>query len=243
MPDLSETETVGRGDEEGHVSHFHPFEQTTDAGCVLDTNMSNLHDAKVNALKGEHVVTESEKVIAKFCVEAPTVEIRDCLRQYAKTKSYDQLSKSFNIFPKKIIADTLHFLGVSKEWDSYLKNSCVRELIYRIQSLLPEECNICNQSYTIQKNDPPLLSCSICLQEVHRKCYLPILQARSLINTSDYTVLDIPGFHYFCSWCEKDLIPNNDTGLKKKKKGNTIEIGHSAVLPDLPVIPSFSVIV
>ena len=93
------------------------------------------------------------------------------------------------------------------------KSACVQDLIYRIQSLLPETCAICEESYTIKKDDPPFMSCSICKQEVHRECYSSLFTASNILN--------IPGLHYLCPSCEADLIPDEKSGLKKSVKIST----------------------
>ena len=54
---------------------------------------------------------------------------------------------------------------------SELKPSCSHGLIYRINSLMPEECGNCQETFIVKPTDPHLLSCSICGQEVHHKCY------------------------------------------------------------------------
>ena len=161
-------------------------------------------------------VTEITTTLARFCVDAPTTEVRDCIRQYKAEKTYKQLKTSFTAFSKPTIVQTLCFLGHDQtNWEDHLKASCIHELICRIQSLLPEDCIVCKESYTIQKTDPPLLSCSICRQEVHHKCYKPLLETgeSSLMN-----MLKIPGFHYLCPSCVDDMIPDKDDGLIKKKR-------------------------
>ena len=159
-----------------------------------------------------HEPTEATKVLAGLIVEAPIPEVRDCLRQYSENKSYKKQSIAFNVYGKQVIIQTLIFLGATdKNWDDHIKSACIHELIYRIQGLLPEVCAICNDTYTIHKDDSPLLACSICKQEVHRECYTPLLNGNQ-------NIADLPGFHYFCPSCEKDLIPEKDTGLKKGKK-------------------------
>ena len=160
--------------------------------------------------------SESTKVLARFCVDAPSVEIRDCIRQYSESKTYKQQTTSFNAYSKNVIVETLSFLGAThKNWNDHKKSACVHELIYKIQSLLPETCGICKDSYTIQKNDDQLLSCSVCKQEVHRACYTPLLKTGE--NSFSVAILKIPGMHYLCPTCEYELIPDENIGLKKKK--------------------------
>ena len=123
-----------------------------------------------------------------------------------------------------MIIETLEFLGAGhKDWNNEKKSTCVHELIYRIQSLLPETCAICKDSYTILKDDPRYLSCSVCKQEVHRECYMPLLKVceKNLVDT----IFNIPGIHYLCSSCEYDHIPDDAASLKRKKvTGNQTEL-------------------
>ncbi len=170
----------------------------------------------------QSVTTESTKILARFCIDAPSTEVRDCIRQYSEKKSYKQQAIAFNTFSKSTIIETLLFLGAKREWKDYVKDACVKELIYRIQCLLPEACAICKESYCFRKDDPELLSCSICHQQVHRECYLPLLKqtgdGSSLISEA---VLKVPGFHFFCPSCESNFIPKTDSGLKKSKLNGT----------------------
>ena len=163
----------------------------------------------------EKTVSLSTEILARFCVDAPSVEVRNCIRQYNENYSYKQQTTSFNTFSKQIIIDTLIFLGNNKKWNDHLKSVCVRELIYRIQCLLPEECGICKESYTINKNDPCLLSCRVCHQEVHKECYLPFLKTDTNDELLSEAIMKIPGFHFLCPSCEDNLIPKQDDGLKK----------------------------
>ncbi len=166
-------------------------------------------------------VTESTKILARFCVDAPTVEVRNCIRHYKENYSYKQQTNAFNTFGKQIIIDTLLFLGGNhKEWKDHLKSLCVRELIYRIQCLLPEQCGICKESYTISKSDPCLLSCRVCHQEVHKECYFPLLKSAANAPISD-ALLKITGFHFLCPSCENNLIPDQDEGLKKAMQSDS----------------------
>ena len=164
-------------------------------------------------------ISESIKVLSSFCVDAPTVEVRDCIRQYSASKTYKQQTSTFNTYSKNVLTATLEFLGVDKNWDQLKKSACVHELIYRIQNLLPETCAICNDTYTIKKDDSPVLSCSICKHEVHRECYLPLL------NSAVNNVSNVPGFHYLCPSCEEDLIPDEMLGLKKSVKLSVDNVG------------------
>ena len=70
----------------------------------------------------------------------------------------------------------------------------------------------CNEVYTVKKSDIHFLSCSVCRQEVHHKCYVPLL------SNDNGLIVNTPGFHYLCQSCEKDLIPGEEKRLKKQRQ-------------------------
>ena len=158
-----------------------------------------------------HHAAEVKKVIAQYIVDAPCNKVKDVLRLYSLQKSYKQQKAAFNTHSKADIIETLEFLGdTSRNWNNELKASCSHGLIYRINSLMPEECGICHETYIVKPSDTHLLSCSICGQEVHHKCY------KSFFDLQDDTgnplmdrILKATGFHFLCSECEDDVIPEN----------------------------------
>ena len=106
---------------------------------------------------------EIKEIIAGLCVDAPSNEVRKVLRLYKSEHTYKKQTTTFNSFPKKDIVQALVFLGGEQtNWDRYLKPACIKALIYRIQGLLPEECGICKEMYTVEKSDVHFLSCSVC---------------------------------------------------------------------------------
>ena len=69
-------------------------------------------------------VTESTKDLASYCAEAPSTEVRDCIRQYSLSKTYKQQSTSFNSYTKNVIIETLNHLGAKKKLES-IKKICM----------------------------------------------------------------------------------------------------------------------
>ena len=77
-------------------------------------------------------------ILADLCEEAgrKSTEIRDCLNTYKLNTPTKQLKCMFSQFKKPIIVDTLKFLNATDHnWDDYVKEACVHELICRVQNL------------------------------------------------------------------------------------------------------------
>ena len=115
-------------------------------------------------------------ILAELCVDAQStsVDIRNCLRSYDSNLTTSQLSSQFTQFDKKVLVQSLNFLGakpaVERSWDDYLKPTCVRELIVRIQNLLIDTCGFCNEYYATERTDKCYLKCCSCGQLAHLAC-------------------------------------------------------------------------
>ena len=157
----------------------------------------------------------------KSLQDAPKKEVRDIIRLFSPENTYKKQESVFNTHSKALIVETLVFLGDTQtNWSDYLKPACIQALIYRIQNLLPEECGVCKETYVVKKTDSRLLSCSICKQEVHHKCFQSILRNKDIMME----IYNTPGFHYLCVSCELSVIPQENCGLKKKKKKDLAKV-------------------
>ena len=131
---------------------------------------------------------------------------------YDPHKSTKQISKQIlSQCRKHTIVITLKYLGKPDQAQFNLK-TITHNLVCRIQNLFPDNCIICKEQYCITLSDPPFLSCEVCEQEVHKQCFQTLLgQNSSSININPQ---NIPGIHYICHVCEKEVIPqklNKDT--------------------------------
>ena len=200
-------------DEHEYVGTLSTGGETPEVTAVDSTPVNETAAELFPTMPASSNTEEIKEVIAGLCVDAPSAEIRKILRLYSPDHSYKRQTSSFNNFSKKDIVQALVFLGEEQtNWNDYLKPACTKALIYRIQSLLPEECGICNEVYTVKKSDIHFLSCSVCRQEVHHKCYI------SLLSNDNGLIVNTPGFHYLCQSCEKDLIPGEEKRLKKQRQ-------------------------
>ena len=174
---------------------------------------------------GSDVIDTSRKhedIIAELCTDAPSIQIRDCLRSYNPKNNIRQHKREFNKSPKPVIVSTLEFLAVTGQ-DQYDKNACINTLICRIQNLFPDECNICKAEYCVKREEISLLSCEICGQGSHDKCikeHLGLQEGDALDPENAMEKLNptkFSGFHYLCGACKADTIPDKETGLLKKQ--------------------------
>ena len=197
------------------------------------------------------LITEDvvQAVIAELTIDAPSSDIKDCLKAHEYGKSFKQLTAVFtHQFSKECIVDTLSYLNVPGRAE-YVKSANVESLICRIQNLLPDECGICNKVYCVKNADPSLLSCEICGQDAHNDCLisavnnsLPQEDMRTTLSKEEvlkfFNPLNIPGWHYICKPCAADCIPQDDKGLKKKSKKENKKEENKVISPSLSLTTS-----
>ena len=170
------------------------------------------------------VQTSNEDILAKLCTDAAvkSVEIRDCLRAYKLQDNTKQLKCNFNQFRKPVIVETLKFLNVTnRNWNNYVKESCVHELICRIQNLLIDKCQFCELNYATGVKEVLLLQCCLCGQNVHDVCLKKLLGEHysSIMTAEDVkkvmNPLNIKTLNFMCTRCSIDTLPQESDGLKK----------------------------
>ena len=192
------------------------------------TNMSDKPEEQSSPVTADVV----EAVITDLCVDAPSSDIKDCLKAYEYGKGLKQLTAVFNQFSQECLVKTLCYLNVANR-KNYLKTANVESVICRIQNLLPDVCNICNNVYCVKNSDPSFLCCAVCGQEMHYECLLNALSiegdsdVKSLTKAdvlSKLNPLNIPGWYYVCNPCSKAHIPNDKIGMKKKKKSDSSKV-------------------
>jgi len=149
-------------------------------------------------------------ILASLCVNAPDAEARDLLRRYDHDKAYSKNITSLKAVKKDIIVRTAEYLNIEtknkdNENKEMKKDDIIHELICRIQNLLPDECQICNKSYKSNIEDPPYLSCDVCGQEVHKPCFMKLLKITDSSELPNLNPHNLPGIHYFCKECEKEV--------------------------------------
>ena len=184
----------------------------------------------VEANPGPMTEDSKRSVLAALCAGAPTSEIRDCLRCYDTSKSTVQIERKIQGISVPNLVSTMTYLGVPGQ-DCYVKTAIIRNLVCRIENLLPDTCFICENEYTIAKDEVPLLKCAICGQGIHSPCLLQMLEVTPEHQDSfgpdevlkKINPCNLPGFFYICHCCEKEKIPSDEDG-KKKSHSNRDEI-------------------
>ena len=170
---------------------------------------------------------EIEDLIAQLCVDAPSDAVKFCLRSYQPGKSIKQIEK--DIFQSKIgiLLETSEYLRIPN-CKGKTKTVLSRRILCRIQNLLPDNCGVCKNRYSIKLEECPLLECAICGQGVHRECWLNLLSLGSNAPNCTYDnniVISeyvnphkLPGIHYICPACEETTIPPDEESQQTSYK-------------------------
>ena len=170
--------------------------------------------------------SEAEEVVGELCAFAPNTEIRDCIRLYAIDKSVPLIKAALMRKTKPTITSSLDYLGLSLEWNDYKKPDLVMVLLNRIRNLLPEECSVCNEMYRVIKDEPVVLPCEKCGQDIHKACIRKILRVgeEDVLSSTQVSKLinpfGLPFICYLCGTCQKTMLHNE----QQPKKDVSIEI-------------------
>lgn len=152
-----------------------------------------------------------EYVLAELSAGTTDTEIRDVIRLYKINLTLKQLTSKLNTQLRATLLKVAKYLKCEEE--DAKKPAIVRNIICRIQNLLPESCNICSKTYTVKMDDSPFLDCAACGQEVHRECFAKLLGIQDNAK-ADINPKNIPGLHYLCKVCEEDRIPKEKVQVK-----------------------------
>ena len=160
----------------------------------------------------------NEEILATLCTKADLEEenkdIRDCLRAYKLLASEKACKTALNKFSKDTLIKTLIFLKApEKNWSAFVKSIILNELVCRIQNLLLDNCGLCGNKFATYLDEPLLLPCELCGQNIHRLCLINLLGAKyhEDITPAEVKLLlnpfQLKNFHYLCSSCSSTTIP------------------------------------
>ena len=179
-------------------------------------------DATQAELERQAKKAKETRILAELAASAPTLGVRDCLRKYDVSKEQWQIINALKQESKKILVETLAYLGVPN-MHLYLATALPNELLCRIQNLLPDKCHECKDTYCLKVTDKPIICCVKCGQGCHNKCILPRINKteQDLINLTkaEREALINPygsiGLFYVCGHCQEQVIPQKNAGLMK----------------------------
>ena len=105
-----------------------------------------------------------------------------------------------------------------------------------MQNLLIDNCGQCGLDFATSVEEPLLLKCELCGQNMHNKCLRKILgekyceeitseQVKSLLNP-----FGLKGFHYMCSSCSKanllSAVTDEDNQHSATDRNNNVVSTH-----------------
>ena len=178
-----------------------------------------------------------QQVLDKLCATCTSPEIRNTLRLYDVTLSTaGSKTKLLNASVDQL-TDAMKFLKAGNQ-ELYLKEKIADNLVVRLHNLFPDKCQICNEWYTVELDETPLMSCEICRQGAHRCCIagrLGIAEEDIPHTTQDeikalWNPHAIPGLHYLCGYCSTLGIYLHDPeeGKSTKKLAKASKAGKKA---------------
>ena len=142
---------------------------------------------------------------------APSEEVKAIIRTYDVDKNGDDIYKLMNTSVKPPLADTAEYLQINS--NQLKKDTLIRNIISKINSLLLEYCNKCSQYFAATLGAQPIAVCE-CGQPCHEPCYAEIKDIFT----------NYPGVVYQCSTCLKTPTQNETTKPTDEnvaKKGKT----------------------
>ena len=169
----------------------------------------------------EEGMTAQQKALDKIVAMCKDSKpIANLLQKYNPRNSNERNLTEFKKSKKNVLVDTMTFLGVPGS-EVFTASSITNKLISRIQNLMPDMCPTCNEAYSVELDEKPLVSCCMCGQGAHRTCMAVTLgldqdqldattteEAQLIINPRSIKTL-----HYMCTECSKASIPDPNEGM------------------------------
>ena len=148
-----------------------------------------------------------EAVIAELVTDAPSNNVKTGLKIYQYNKSIKQMESEFSIFKVPELKEILAYLDYFYPSSQYLKHEVIKYncIAGEMWSLL--------RNLLCKNNNPKLLSCKKCGQEVHKKCLLETLsiddneELDSSLVQRKLNRFNVEGLHYLCKISEEAFIP------------------------------------
>jgi len=166
---------------------------------------------------------DSKMVLAEICAKAPSIEIRNCIRNYNLTpgKEYEALAVPFKKEKIGTLVETLKYLNAPNlrpNLEDYTKSGIIFHTICRLQGLFPEVCTTCNEEYRTKITEQSLLACDNCGQEVHHQCLTKLFEPTAELTSQSIkdflNPFKLKEWSFICLYC-KEKSSNKLKDLKK----------------------------
>ena len=134
--------------------------------------------------------------LAQLAVDAPAGQIKHIILAWSPDKDVRaDIDKQYRVPELK---EALAWLRNCSESDTFVKSKKKAEvldaILVAIERLLPDQCGMCKDVYSVDRVSTPALQCSGCLQGFHSKCL------ETAFGTPDFPQL--PGMvHWLCDHC------------------------------------------
>ena len=133
-------------------------------------------------------------ILLDLANNAPSDEVKAVIQTYNVDMNGDEIYKQMNKSSKPQLVDTAEYLNTNS---NQLKDPLTRSIISKINSLLLELCNKCQQYYSALLGDEPTAVCE-CGQPCHESCYSDIKEVFT----------KYPGVVFQCARCLKAPTQN-----------------------------------
>ena len=111
------------------------------------------------------------ELITKADLDETHKEVKECLRAYKLEATEKALHNAIKKFTRDTILKTLLFLNVNGTSVSNMnKPDMAKELICRVQNFLVDNCGECGNDFATTIEEPLLLQCELCGQNMHIDC-------------------------------------------------------------------------
>ena len=200
--------------------------------------------------------TETEELIAELCIHTDDDDIKQVLKKYqygSDISTIERKLKSGNASKIDTLRKVLEFLNNTAITEDVprKRDDIAHAIVCRIQNLLPDDCNLCNNRFKLLFTEHPILPCARCGQSSHRQCLFDIINTKNDKNFTSFPTdaeitkiinpLNLPGVHYLCSTCEAHIIPDTHPPAQSQtvESPNQNEIDNAAE-PQMGVSPNQS---
>ena len=153
---------------------------------------------------------ENQQILHQLLSEAPNDAVKKVIKLYNYDNEGTVIYKDMLKSAKKDLQSTAEFL-LQIQIEEQVKSKLVSAIIKRIDSLLLEQCQKCENFYKIDREDVPTITCQNCGQGVHEPCYKDLSR----------TISAYPGIVYICANC---ISPGSKSSTQSQPNEENIQL-------------------